>query len=64
MVLLATFVATVIVGDLVAIGIAWAVEQFSQTASLLVFLVLFWGLIPFAWRFAVRITEPKTTPSG
>ena len=59
MILLAAFVATILVGDIFAIGIAFLVEYFNKTASLLVFLGLFWGIIPFAWRFAVRVTEPK-----
>lgn len=61
MILITAFVITVLIGDVFAIAIAYAVEFFSKTASLMVFLALFWGLIPFAWRFAVRFTEPKPT---
>jgi hypothetical protein len=66
MVLLTAFFVTVVIGDLIAIGIASIVERFSETISLMVFLVLFLGIIPFAWRIAVRVTEPKaavTKPS-
>lgn len=59
MVLLTTFVITVLVGDLIAIGIAEIVEYFSKPVSLFVFLFLFIGLIPVAWRIAVRVTAPK-----
>jgi hypothetical protein len=59
MVLLTAFVITIVIGDLIAIGIASIVEYFSETISLLVFLVMFWGIIPLAWRFAVRVTAPK-----
>ena len=48
-----------VVGDLVVIGLAWMVEQFSKALSLFVFLVLFLGMIPLAWQIAVRITEPE-----
>jgi hypothetical protein len=59
MTLLVAFIVTVLVGDLVAIGIAYVVEQFSKTVSLFVFLALFALMIPVAWRVAVRATEPK-----
>jgi hypothetical protein len=58
MVLLTAFVVTVLVGDLIAVGIAEIVEYFNKTVSLMVFLVLFMGVIPLAWRIAVRATEP------
>jgi hypothetical protein len=59
MALLVTFIVTVLAGDLVAIAISYAVEQFSKPVSLFVFLFLFAGMIPVAWRLAVRFTEPK-----
>ena len=59
MVLLCAFVATVLVGDLIAVGIAELVEFFSDKISLFVFLGLYIGVIPVAWRIAVRVTEPK-----
>jgi len=58
MILLVAFTITVLVGDLVAVGIAEIVEYFNETASLMVFLALFIGMIPLAWRIAVRSTEP------
>jgi hypothetical protein len=59
MILLTAFVISILVGDLVAIGIASVVEYFSKTISLFVFLALFLGVIPIAWRVAVRATEPQ-----
>jgi hypothetical protein len=59
MVLLTTFAITVVLGDLIAIGISAVVEQFSKPVSLIVFLILFMGVIPIAWRIAVRATEPN-----
>ncbi|MPZ37046.1 MAG: hypothetical protein GEU95_03110 [Rhizobiales bacterium] len=58
MTLLIAFAATVLVGDLIAVGICAVVEQFSKQISLLLFLLLFVGVIPLAWKLAVRITEP------
>ena len=59
MVLLTAFIITVLLGDLIAIGIAEIVEYFSKPISLFVFLFLFIGVIPVAWRMAVRFSEPK-----
>jgi hypothetical protein len=59
MVLLTTFAITVVLGDLIAIGISAVVEQFSKPVSLIVFLILFMGVIPIAWRIAVHATEPN-----
>ena len=41
---------SVVVGDLIAIGISAIVEQFSKPLSLFLFLILFLGVIPIAWR--------------
>jgi hypothetical protein len=59
MVLLTAFAITVVLGDLIAIGISAVVEQFSKPISLIVFLILFMAVIPVAWRIAVRATEPR-----
>jgi hypothetical protein len=58
MVLLTAFLITVLLGDLVAVGIGAIIEQFSKNISLLVFLAMFIGVIPLAWRIAVKVTEP------
>jgi energy-converting hydrogenase Eha subunit E len=58
MVLLTAFIVTVLAGDLAAVAIAEIVEYFNKTVSLMVFLALFVGVIPIAWRIAVRATEP------
>jgi uncharacterized membrane protein len=57
MAVLAVFVVLVLIGDTIAIGIASIVEQYSKTASLLVFLCLFVAVFCVAWVLAVRITE-------
>ena len=58
MLLIAAFAVSVLVGDLIAIGICSIVERFSEMGSLILFLTLFVVVIPLAWRTAVRVTEP------
>ncbi len=58
MLLIAAFAISVLVGDLIAIGICSIVERFSEMGSLILFLMLFVAVIPLAWRSAVRMTEP------
>ena len=58
------FYRHLLLGDIVAIVIAYAVEQFSEQISLFVFLFLFVGAIPVAWRIAVRVTEPKSAATS
>ena len=64
MALLTAFVITVLVGDLIAIGIAEVVEYFSKPTSLFVFLFLFIAVIPVAWRIAVHFTAPQGVAAG
>jgi hypothetical protein len=59
MILLTTFAISVLIGDLIAIGICSIVERFSEMGSLILFLMLFVVVIPLAWRSAVRLTEPE-----
>lgn len=60
MLLLAYFVAFVLVGDLAAYFIGLAVEfKFGGYASLVVFLTLYFLILGIAWFLAVRLTEPK-----
>jgi hypothetical protein len=57
MIAIVVFIAFVVLGDGVAIGIASVVERFSPSASLLVFLGLFVIVFWLAWLLAVRVTE-------
>jgi hypothetical protein len=57
MLLLATFLGIVIVGQAANVMIAMAVEQYSETISLALFFVMFAGVIYGAWQLAVRITD-------
>ena len=58
MLLITAFAISVLVGDLIAIGICSIVERFSEMGSLVLFLTLFVVVIPIAWRLAVKSTEP------
>ena len=58
--LLVVFILLVVAGDAVAIAIGSVVEEMvSSSASLLVFLVLFFSNFVIAWIVAVRLTEPN-----
>ena len=58
--LMVYYIAFVIVGDFGAYLIGRTVEQWSPATSLPVFLACFFLVFVVAWRFAVRLTEPKT----
>jgi hypothetical protein len=64
MLLLATFLGIVIVGEAATVMIAIAVEQFSETVGLALFFVMFAGVIYGAWKLAVRITDRYTNGQG
>jgi hypothetical protein len=59
MILLATFLGLVIVGQAANVLIAMGVEQFSEPASLALFFVMFAAVFYVAWQLAVRITERR-----
>ncbi len=51
------FIGFVLVGDTIAVVISAAVERISQSASLMVFFVLFTLVFWLSWMLAVRVTE-------
>jgi hypothetical protein len=58
--LLVTYIACLIVGQAVTIGIGLSIDRFySATASLPISLCLYFAMFWLAWKVAVRITEPK-----
>jgi hypothetical protein len=61
--LLIVYIGLVIVGDLAAYLIGLSVERYWPTASLPVFLFLYFFFLWVAWVLAVKITAPKT-PAG
>ena len=54
--LIAVYVALVLVGILIAYGVGRTVEHWSEQASLIVFLTLFFGSLWAGWRLALKLT--------
>ena len=54
--LLVVYVAIVIVGEFIAVGIGLMLEPFSKVASLPTSLVLFFFVFWAGWKLAVRLT--------
>jgi hypothetical protein len=63
MVLLLTYLAFMILGDIAAYHIGLSVEQVWPTASLPVFLVFYVLFLWVAWVIAVWVTKPSATPA-
>ena len=53
--LIAVYLGLVAVGVLIAFGVGEVVERWSETASLFVFLGLFFGTLWAGWQVAIRI---------
>jgi len=63
MVLLSTYLLTLVVAQAAAIGIGLAVERYySPYTGLMVFIPLYFCFFWLAWLFAVRITKPRDEP--
>ena len=61
MILLSTYLVTLIVAQAAAIGIGLAVERmYTPYMGLMVFIPLYFCFFWLAWLFAVRITRPRT----
>jgi len=54
--LIAVYVVLVLVGVLIAYGVGRAVEHWSEQASLIVFLALFFSSLWAGWRLALKLT--------
>ena len=62
MLLLATFLGVVVVGQAANVLVAMAVEQFSETISLALFFAIFAAVFYVAWQIAVRVTDRRYGP--
>jgi hypothetical protein len=51
------FAGFVLVGDTLAVGISYLVEQVSNSISLMVFLALYILVFWISWKLAVQVTE-------
>jgi membrane protein implicated in regulation of membrane protease activity len=57
--LLVVFLISVVVGQVISVGIGLLVErQVTPYAGLVTFIACYFAMFWLAWRFAVRITEP------
>lgn len=59
--LLVVFIISVIVGQAISIVIGLLVErQVTPYAGLVTFIACYFAMFWLAWRFAVRVTEPRS----
>jgi hypothetical protein len=59
--LLAVFIISVLVGQSISVAVGLLVErQTTPYTGLLTFIVCYFAMFWLAWRFAVRITEPRS----
>jgi hypothetical protein len=57
MILLLTFATIFVAGQVTNVAISALIEQFYEPASLIVFFVLFAGVVVGGWRLAVALTD-------
>ena len=63
--LLIVFLITLAIGQAISIGLGLLVERhWSPYAGLVTFIACYFTMFWLAWRFAVRVTEPKAHPVG
>jgi hypothetical protein len=59
--LLLVYIASLIVGQSVAVSIGLLVDRhYSSYAGLMIFMALYFLIFWAAWRFALRVTNPKS----
>lgn len=58
------YVALVLIGQTMAVGISYFVERFSDSVGLLVFFALFLFVFWAAWKLAVFLTERYVLKQG
>ena len=59
MVLLVTYIALALAGNVVIYFIGLMIEQFVPAASLLAYLTLFFLVLWVSWILSVRLTQPR-----
>jgi len=60
---MAYYLVIVIAGALICWGVGEALDSYYATASLPVFLVMFFLNFYLSWRLALWLTEPKVAPT-
>jgi hypothetical protein len=60
--LLVVYVVSLLVAQTLAVGAGLIVDRlYSSYGGLVVFIALYFAMFWVAWKFAVRVTEPKST---
>jgi hypothetical protein len=59
MFLIVVYVILMILGDILAYFLGLFIERTWPEASLIAFLVMYFGFLWISWLIAVKITEPK-----
>jgi hypothetical protein len=60
--LLIVYIATLLIGQLISVGIGLLVDRYhSSYGGLMVFIALYFFMFWAGWRIAVRLTEPKSS---
>jgi hypothetical protein len=63
--LLVVFIISLVIGEAMAVGVGLLVERHSTPyTGLVTFIACYFVMFWLAWRFAVRITEPRSRPGS
>ena len=61
--LLLVYILALLVGQSASVGVGLLVDRYhSSYVGLMVFIACYFTMFWLAWRFAVKITEPRTPP--
>jgi hypothetical protein len=61
--LLIVYVLTLVVGQSLSVGVGLLVDRYqAPSVSLPVFIACYFAMFWLAWRFALRVTPPRTPP--
>jgi hypothetical protein len=61
--LLIVFIISLVIGEAIAVGVGLLVERHTTPyTGLVTFIACYFAMFWLAWRFAVRITEPRSRP--
>jgi hypothetical protein len=63
MMLIVYYIGLTLIADFAAVMLCLGIEEFWPTASLLIFIGLYFAILWVAWLVAVRLTEPKAVPA-
>jgi len=64
MTLLIYYIGLVFAGDLIAVAVCLGIEKVWPTASLPIFIAMYFFVLWLAWVLAVRLTAQQGQPTG